>query len=194
MSDIEEADCSDSIELIRLSDNNQSPPGYHGNNQSPCNNPVTPATATPDHPDHLDHLEMRRNSLEIRRKSDDSGFAVDSSVNRSDFSSSSDDGSHDDTRCRDDRCEVRLVRKCGRVNVGRTDDSIVTSLKRKLFSGDTFTTVVELSWGWHLLLFSSLFVVSWVFFGLVYLVLVTVHEGGECISTVTEGLNFVKTF
>ena len=87
MSDIDEADCSDSIELIRLSDNNQSP-GYHGNNQSPCNNPVTPATATPDHPDHL---EMRRNSLEIRRKSDDSGFAVDSSVNRSDFSSSSDE-------------------------------------------------------------------------------------------------------
>lgn len=169
MSDVEEAMTSDSIELIRLS------PG----NQSPMSSVVTTATDL-------------NNQSALRRKSDDSGFAnrSDDSVNRSDFSSgSSDDGSlGDHDGCHDNHGQVRLVRKRGQVNVGRTDDGVMTSLKRKLLSGDTFTTVVELRWGWHLLLFSSLFVVSWVFFGLVYLVLVTVHEGGECISTVTEGI------
>ena len=171
MSDIEEAMTSDSIELIRMSPSNQ----------SPISSVLTTATDL-------------NNQSTLRRKSDDSGFAnrSDDSVNRSDFSSSSDDGSLSDHGCHDSHREVRLVRKCGQVNVGRTDDGIVTSLKRKLFSGDTFTTVVELRWGWHLLLFSSLFVMSWVFFGLVYLLLVTVHEGGECISTVTEGWGFVR--
>jgi len=58
----------------------------------------------------------------------------------------------------------RLVQKSGECNV----TSIGITKRRRMYLADMFTTLVEMRWSYHAVLFTTQFMVTWVLFGTVY--------------------------
>ncbi|KRZ46291.1 Inward rectifier potassium channel irk-1 [Trichinella pseudospiralis] len=65
----------------------------------------------------------------------------------------------------------RLVKKNGEVNVTRNN---VPKLERQ-YIRDLFTTLLDVKWRYSLVLFSGFFVISWIFFAVIYYVICWLH-------------------
>ena len=70
------------------------------------------------------------------------------------------------------RQKRRLVLKTGECNVASCN---VMKRKQK-YLVDIFTTLVDMKWRYHLILFAAAFVVSWCAFGLIWFIIAIVHQ------------------
>ena len=66
----------------------------------------------------------------------------------------------------------RLVMKTGECNVTSCN---VTKRKQK-YLVDIFTTLVDMKWRYHLVLFTAAFAISWSFFGLIWFLIALIHR------------------
>ena len=75
-------------------------------------------------------------------------------------------------RSRDQR---RLVLKEGECNISLGN---VPRRKRR-FLHDIFTTLLEIRWRWHIVLFSLVFLITWFIFGVIWYIIAIIHKDDE---------------